>query len=106
MRIRGLVKALDRQGRIVIPKEMLTALEIEPGTMVEIISGLDPDGMPAIVVRKYHKGCRICAQPVRKDGERRAPDWRRELEGLTIYGDKRICRDCLAEINAQIFQKE
>ena len=105
MRIRGLVKQLDRQGRIIIPREMLEALDMEVGAPVEILGGLDPDGMPALVIRKYHKGCAVCGVAVRAGLERKV-EWRGDTQGLVIFGDKRICNGCLSEINSQMFSQK
>jgi bifunctional DNA-binding transcriptional regulator/antitoxin component of YhaV-PrlF toxin-antitoxin module len=95
MKIRGLVRSLDRQGRVTIPKEMLEPLGIYVGNFVEILGGLDPEGMPAIVIRKYFKGCDLCGNIVR-----------RPKDYIEPYGNKRVCMDCLAEINSQMFKQK
>ena len=78
----GIVRKVDSLGRIVIPKELRTAMNIvEDETVLEISS----DG-EKIVLSKYVQGCHCCG---RADGLK-------EVMGL------KICPDCLKEFSKAI----
>ncbi len=55
---RGIVKTLEKQNRVVIPKELRSALEFRRFQTVEII--LEDNG--DIIVRKYEPGCHFCGR--------------------------------------------
>ena len=90
MRIRGLVRALDPQGRIVVPREMLIPLGIAVGDPVEIMGGQDPEGMPALVIRKYFPGCVLCGEILHNTSDYIEP-----------HG-KPLCKGCLREITIRL----
>ena len=78
----GIVRKVDSLGRIVIPKELRTTMNIvEDETVLEISS----DG-EKIVLSKYVQGCHCCG---RADGLK-------EVMGL------KICPDCLKEFSKAI----
>ena len=78
----GIVRKVDSLGRIVIPKELRTTMNIvEDETVLEISS----DG-EEIILRKYVPGCHCCG---RADGLK-------EVMGL------KICPDCLEEFSKAI----
>ena len=78
----GIVRKVDSLGRIVIPKELRTTMNIvEDETVLEISS----DG-EEIILRKYVPGCHCCG---RADGLK-------EVMGL------KICPDCLKEFSKAI----
>ena len=78
----GIVRKVDSLGRIVIPKELRTTMNIvEDETVLEISS----DG-EEIILRKYVPGCHCCG---RSDGLK-------EVMGL------KICQDCLKEFSKAI----
>ena len=78
----GIVRKVDSLGRIVIPKELRTTMNIvEDETVLEISS----DG-EKIVLNKYVQGCHCCG---RADGLK-------EVMGL------KICPDCLKEFSKAI----
>ena len=78
----GIVRKVDSLGRIVIPKELRTTMNIvEDETVLEISS----DG-EKIVLSKYVHGCHCCG---RADGLK-------EVMGL------KICPDCLKESSKAI----
>ena len=78
----GIVRKVDSLGRIVIPKELRTTMNIvEDETVLEISS----DG-EKIVLSKYNPGCHCCG---RADGLK-------EVMGL------KICPDCLKEFSKAI----
>ena len=75
----GIVRKVDSLGRIVIPKELRTTMNIvEDETILEISS----DG-EKIVLSKYNPGCHCCGNV----GDLK------EVMGL------KICNDCLNELS-------
>ncbi len=79
MKSKGIIRRVDELGRIVVPKEMRTSLDIDVGTPLEIhIEG------DTIVMKKEHSVCVFCG------GE----SAEREFRG------KKICADCLSELKA------
>ena len=75
----GIVRKVDSLGRIVIPKELRTTMNIvEDETVLEISS----DG-EKIVLSKYNPGCHCCGNV----GDLK------EVMGL------KICNDCLKELS-------
>ena len=78
----GIVRKVDSLGRIVIPKELRTTMNIvEDETVLEISS----DG-EKIVLSKYNPGCHCCGNV----GDLK------EVMGL------KICNNCLEEFNKAI----
>ena len=77
MKATGIVRRIDDLGRVVIPKEIRRTLRIKEGTPLEIFTDGD-----YIILRKYSPGCMRCHRE----------------ENLVQCGDRRICRDCLAEL--------
>ena len=78
----GIVRKVDSLGRIVIPKELRTTMNIvEDETVMEISS----DG-EKIVLSKYNPGCHCCGNV----GDLK------EVMGL------KICQDCLEEFSKAI----
>lgn len=51
----GIVRRVDKIGRIVIPKEMRNNLNIKEGDPVEIIISED-----AVMLKKFEAGCKFC----------------------------------------------
>lgn len=81
----GIVKQIDKSGRLNIPKETLKAVGIDNGDMVSISTGEDYEGLPSLVITKHEPGCSLCGNPV-FHGEFV------ELNGA------RICKDCAKKI--------
>ena len=78
----GIVRKVDSLGRIVIPKELRTTMNIvEDETVLEISS----DG-EKIVLSKYNPGCHCCGN----------------VEGLKEVMGLKICPDCLKEFSRAI----
>jgi len=75
----GIVRCIDKVGRIVLPKEMREVLEIEELDAMEIFV----DGS-AIVLRKYQPSCIFCGS----------------AEDIADYKGKNICAVCAGEISA------
>ncbi len=79
MKTSGVVKKVDRLGRVVLPIELRRSLGIEEGDAMELYLA---DG--AIALRKIETTCAFC------NGE----------EELISYRGKNICQECLAKITA------
>lgn len=74
MKATGMVREIDQLGRFVIPKEIRTTLDINSYDPLEIY--LEGD---RIILKKYSPACIFC----------------KELNDVTDYKGKLICRDCL-----------
>lgn len=79
MKSSGIVRKIDELGRIVLPIETRRMLEIEPRDGVEIFVEEDK-----VILRKYQPCCLFC----------------NNADNITYYRDKRICRDCLADLKS------
>lgn len=77
MKSKGIVRNIDELGRLVVPKEMRTALDIKCNDPVEI--SMEDD---KIVLKKYAPNCIFCLSS----------------ENLTLFKGKKICEACLKEI--------
>ena len=78
----GIVRKVDSLGRIVIPKELRTTMNIvEDETVLEISS----DG-EKIVLSKYNPGCHCCGN----------------MGNLVEVMGLKICNECLEEFNKAI----
>jgi transcriptional pleiotropic regulator of transition state genes len=78
----GIVRALDNLGRIVLPKEMRTLMDIEGGDAMEIFIDMDKN---MLVLRKYTGvSCKMCES----------------LDNLTYFKDSFLCSRCIGEIKA------
>ena len=77
MKATGIVRRLDKLGRVVIPVELRDTFKIDSETPIEIFTN---DGM--IVLQKYEYSCALCGSK----------------EDLTPYHDKWVCNTCKNEI--------
>lgn len=77
MKSKGIVRNIDELGRLVVPKEMRTALDIKCNDPVEI--SMEDD---KIVLKKHAPNCIFCLSS----------------ENLTLFKGKKICAACLKEI--------
>ena len=77
MKATGIVRNVDELGRIVVPKEMRTKMEISCGDPVEIFVEGDK-----IVLRKYTTSCLFCES----------------ADAITVFNGKKICAKCLAKL--------
>ena len=78
MKPTGIVRKLDTLGRIVIPKELRTTLDLtENETPIEIF--VDGDN---VILRKYEPACVFC----------------HEAKDIVQFGGKNICKDCLEKL--------
>ncbi len=74
----GVMRKVDQLGRVVIPKEIRTVLDIEDNKdLLEIYVEGDK-----IILKKYTSGCAFCG----KEGV------------ISKFKDKFICSDCIKEI--------
>ena len=78
----GIIRGIDNLGRVVLPKELRTALGLTGDSKVEIFA---QDG--AIVIRKYipPSACAFCGA---------------EDEDAVLFEGKCVCRACLARLAA------
>ena len=77
MKATGIVRNIDELGRIVIPKELRSRMDMPEGSAVEIYVENDK-----IVLSRYHIGCHFCG------GQ----------NDLYELREKQICKACLKEI--------
>ena len=78
MKTTGMVRNLDKLGRLVIPKETRKVFDINEGDPIEIFTDGDK-----IILKKYNPGCHCCGNV----GDLK------EVMGL------KICNDCLKELS-------
>ena len=78
MRAKGNVRAIDELGRVVLPIEYRTALDIKSGDLLK----MDIDG-EKIVICKNTPSCVFCGAE----------------KALTKYEGKTICLDCIRGIS-------
>ena len=81
MKSTGMFRRVDELGRIVLPKELRTRLEIEEGDPLEIF--LEGDH---IVLQKYQPSCIFC----------------NNAENIVYFQNKRVCSECLGKIKSQL----
>ena len=77
MKSTGIIRKVDELGRIVIPIELRTQLNISEKNPIEIF--VDGD---SIVLKKYEKSCLFCESS----------------KNLTEYKGKLICSKCIQQI--------
>ena len=73
-----MVRDIDEMGRLVIPKELRKAFDLNIKDPVEIFTDDD-----CIILKKYVPGCIFCGA----------------VNGLTMYKQKLVCEDCIEELN-------
>lgn len=79
MKATGIVRPIDKLGRIVIPKELRRIYDLTVDDSVEIFVNDDQ-----IVIKKYQPACIFC----------------NNTDGIVNYEGKSICKSCLQKINA------
>lgn len=77
MRALGIVRKVDRLGRVVIPMELRKSYEINEGDPLEIFVEGD-----SITLKKYKPACIFCG----------------DAKETITYKEKRICLKCWEEI--------
>lgn len=81
MKNTGIVRRVDRLGRIVIPKEVRRTLNIDSGAALGISVGND-----RIILSRYHEKCILCSK------ERK----------LKKFKGKLVCQSCIDMIKKGI----
>lgn len=77
MKATGIIREIDKVGRIVIPKELRAALQIGENDSMEIFTEGD-----SIVLKKYEPNCIFC----------------RSAKNVINFEEKRICQSCLEKL--------
>ncbi len=80
----GIIRAVDQQGRVVIPKEMRTRYGIELGDPIEFIAENH-----TIMMKKYDPTCVFCG------GEK----------NVTPFHGRLICANCMKALGKTINEK-
>lgn len=79
MKATGIIRRVDKLGRIIIPGQLRKEYGIGPGDSMEILSTDD-----GFLIRHYRPGCAFCER----------------VDGLATIHGRRICADCLEEIRS------
>ena len=77
MKSLGMVREIDKLGRLVLPIELRRMLDISAGDGIEMFSDGD-----MIILKKYAPCCIFCG----------------EAGDITEYKGKKVCKKCAAEI--------
>lgn len=77
MKSTGMVRDIDKVGRVVIPKEIRDNLGIHENDPLEIFVKDD-----MIIFRRYEPACLFCGN----------------AEGIVTYEDKKICKACIEKL--------
>lgn len=80
MKSTGIVRKVDELGRVVLPKELRTILDIEQRDPLEIY--VEGDN---IILRKYEPSCIFCG----------------DATEVVTFMDKKICKNCVAKMESQ-----
>lgn len=74
----GIVRKLDKLGRIVIPKELRKCLKITEETSLEVFTDNE-----FIILQVYNPGCLFCES----------------MDNIRLFKGRRLCEDCRNEIS-------
>ena len=77
MKSTGVVRKIDNTGRIVLPRELRSILDIKERDNIEIF--IDGD---RIVLQKYQPACMFC----------------NEADNVVFFNGKRVCAGCVEKI--------
>ncbi len=77
MQSTGMVRDIDKVGRVVIPKEIRDNFNIHEKDPLEIFIKDD-----MIILKKYEPACLFCGN----------------AEDIVSYNDRKICRECLKKL--------
>ena len=80
MKSTGVVRKIDELGRIVLPSSIRNHLDINANDSMEIFT----DG-EKIILKKYQPACIFCG----------------DADEVVFFKDKRVCRNCLAQLKEQ-----
>lgn len=78
MKSTGIVRKVDELGRVVLPKELRTTLDIAQKDPLEIYI----DGN-SIILKKYEPACIFCG----------------DAANVVSYMDKKVCKNCIAKLD-------
>jgi transcriptional pleiotropic regulator of transition state genes len=71
----GIIRKIDKLGRVVLPKELRQTLSLETGDSLTIFVNDDDE----IILKKYQSGCVLCGN----------------IEHLRQRKGKWVCQDCV-----------
>ena len=77
MKATGIVRPIDSLGRIVLPKEIRSVLQIGPKDPLEIFTDED-----RIILKKYQPTCIFCG----------------DAEDVTYFKSKLVCKKCISAL--------
>ncbi len=77
----SLIRVMDVQRRLTIPKETLLAINANPGDYIKIYASQTPAGNPCIVCEKYDAGCALCQGTTH--------------QGHKIVNGRKVCTSCV-----------
>ena len=83
MKATGIVRKIDRLGRIVIPKDIKIDMGYEKNVALEFF--IDQD---KLVLQKYYPACTFCGEKEKNENDRY------EFSGKTV------CRSCVQELSS------
>jgi len=81
MKSTGVVRKVDELGRIVLPKELRTVLNINEKDSIEIFTDNDK-----IILQKYQPACTFC----------------NNANNIIYFSGKRVCADCIEKLKSQL----
>ena len=81
MKSTGFVKKIDELGRILIPKELRSSMELDTKDALEMF--VDGD---RIVLQKYQPACIFC----------------NSVDDIVYFNGKRVCAACVAKMKEQL----
>ena len=84
-----IIKSIDHNGRLVIPRELLRSANIEPGAPVELYGFQTPDGDPAVIVKQYQDRCPFCNEVL-------VVGFYKKISG------KKICNYCINDLKEEL----
>lgn len=76
MKATGIVREIDKVGRLVLPKELRTEMNLD---YVEIFTDED-----RIILKRYQPSCIFC----------------NNADNIVEYNGKKVCKDCIAKLEA------
>ena len=79
MKSTGFVKKIDDLGRILIPKEIRSSMELDNKDSLEIF--IDSD---RIILQKYQPSCIFC----------------KNADNVVFFEGRRICAECLSKLKS------
>jgi transcriptional pleiotropic regulator of transition state genes len=80
MKSTGIVRKVDELGRIVLPIEIRTTMDIQTRDALEIFTDEN-----RIILQKYQPACVFCSN----------------ADDVIFFNGKRVCRTCLEKIKTQ-----